>query len=144
MAITNPSGQSTNYQYYEQRLMSSVSNPANVVEIVYNETSAVSEISCSGTDARVEFIYEIETAKTLVSRRQLDNNSETAYLFDQDGRVIRIDDHFGNPVYYNWDDDNNLIGFTNRNGNTLVQNFDIHGNLIRQTDFSGNERFVQL
>ena len=58
--------------------------------------------------------------------------------YDDDGRLVKHIDAFGNEITYNHDMDNNKEGVTDRLGRETVYEYDDRGNVVKLTDPLGN------
>ncbi|MCG8313491.1 MAG: putative Ig domain-containing protein [Pseudomonadales bacterium] len=114
--IVDPSGESIHYEYdLAGNLRRVIDREGNVVRHTYNRSHGLADI------------YD-------PLGRRLSKN-----IYDEDGKLIAIEDADGNRTLIDADVENRIKRITDRLGNVKVIEYDEQGNPIREVDEAGNE-----
>ena len=152
-AITDPEGNSIEYEYVENDLVAVTDREGNVTEFIYSDRFPhllERIIDPTGhTGARMEYdddgrlVLQCDRAGNCTEfTRDLDERSEmvtdrtgriTTFLYDEDGLVLTKTDGRGNSFTNSYDDDGNRTSMIDRVGARTEWTYDARGNVLTKT-----------
>lgn len=132
--VTNPLGYTIEYEYDEQdRLITMTDENGNPINILYNNSSAVSQISSCLSS--MSLTYNPNSFTTYVVEKVGNTKQITSYQYDDQGRLIQQTGNCcGYTLSFEYDENNNIVKRTDGNGNVTIFNYDERGNVIKEID----------
>lgn len=134
-SVTDPMGYTVHYAYNkDNRIKTFTDAEGYSTHISYNTDGMAHRVKTDVTDKSIR--YELAKRQTIFVDYLKDaNNQYTKYVWDEQGRLVEIENvNMGTSTKFAYDDDNNLISREDANGNAYTYTYDENGNQLSATD----------
>ncbi len=134
-AVTDPMGYTVHYAYNkDNRIKTFTDAEGYSTHISYNTDGMAHRVKTDLTDKSIR--YELAKRQTIFIDYLTDaNNQYTKYVWDEQGRLVEIENvNMGTSTKFAYDDDNNLVYREDANGNAYIYTYDENGNRTSETD----------
>ena len=138
-AVTDPMGYTVHYAYNkDNRIKTFTDAEGYSTHISYNTDGMAHRVKTDVTDKSIR--YELAKQQTIFVDYLTDaNNQYTKYVWDEQGRLVEIENvNMGTSTKFAYDDDNNLVYREDANGNAYTYTYDENGNQLSSTDPLGH------
>ncbi len=134
-SVTDPMGYTVHYAYNkDNRIKTFTDAEGYSTHISYNADGMAHRVKTDVTDKSIR--YELAKRQTIFVDYFTDaNNQYTKYVWDEQGRLVEIENvNTGAHTKFAYDDDNNMISREDANGNAYTYTYDENGNCTSETD----------
>lgn len=134
-SVTDPMGYTVHYAYNkDNRIKTFTDAEGYSTHISYNTDGMAHRVKTDVTDKTIR--YELAKRQTIFVDYLTDaNNQYTKYVWDEQGRLVEVENvNMGTSTKFAYDDDNNLISREDANGHAYTYTYDENGNRLSATD----------